>query len=54
MPADPITVQESANFFDYGFTYDLTSIELAKSLMLNSCDVFLIERIDKKFDELDL
>jgi hypothetical protein len=26
----------------------------AKSLMMNSCDVLLVDRIDKKFDELDL
>jgi hypothetical protein len=29
-------------------------MEWAKSLMINSCDVLLVDRIDKKFDELDL
>jgi len=29
-------------------------MEWAKSLMMTSCDVLLIDRIDKKFDELDL
>ena len=29
-------------------------MEWAKSLMMNSCDVLLVDRIDKKFDELDL
>ena len=28
-------------------------MEWAKSLMMNSCDVLLVDRIDKKFDELD-
>ncbi len=40
--------------FDYACTKDLTSMEWAKSLMMTSCDVLLVERIDKKFDELDL
>jgi hypothetical protein len=40
--------------FDYACTNDLTSMEWAKSLMMNSCDVLLVDRIDKKFDELDL
>jgi len=40
--------------FDYACTKDLTSMEWAKSLMMNSCDVLLINRIDEKFDELDL
>jgi len=26
----------------------------AKSLMMNSCDVLLVDRIDEKIDELDL
>jgi hypothetical protein len=26
----------------------------AKSLMMNSCDVLLVERIDKKFNEFNL
>ncbi len=29
-------------------------MEWAKSLMMNSCDVLLVDRTDKKFDELDL
>jgi uncharacterized membrane protein YgcG len=29
-------------------------MEWAKSLMMNSCDVLLVDRIDEKFDELDL
>jgi hypothetical protein len=29
-------------------------MEWAKSLMINSCDVLLVDRIDEKFDELDL
>jgi hypothetical protein len=29
-------------------------MEWAKSLMMNSCDVLLVDRIDKKIDELDL
>ena len=40
--------------FDYACTKDLTSMEWAKSLMMNSCDVLLVDRIDKKFNELDL
>jgi hypothetical protein len=36
--------------FDYACTKDLTSMEWAKSLMMTSCDVLLIDRIDKKFD----
>jgi hypothetical protein len=40
--------------FDYACTKDLTSMEWAKSLMMNSCVVLLVDRIDKKFDELDL
>jgi hypothetical protein len=40
--------------FDYACTKDLTSMEWAKSLMMTSCDVLLVDRIDKKFNELDL
>jgi hypothetical protein len=40
--------------FDYACTEDLTSKEWAQSLMMTSCDVLLVDRIDKKFDELDL
>jgi hypothetical protein len=40
--------------FDYACTKDLTSKEWAKSLMMTSCDVLLVDRIDKKFVELDL
>jgi hypothetical protein len=29
-------------------------MEWAKSLMMTSCDVLLVDRINKKFDELDL
>jgi hypothetical protein len=29
-------------------------MEWAKSLMMNSCDVLLVDRIDEEFDELDL
>ncbi len=29
-------------------------MEWAKSLMMNSCDVLLIDRINEKFDELDI
>ncbi len=39
---------------DYACTDNLTSMEWAKSLMTNSCNVLLVDRIDKKFDELDL
>ncbi len=38
--------------FDYASTNDLTSMEWA--LMMNSCDGLLVERIDKKFEDLDL
>jgi hypothetical protein len=40
--------------FDYACTEDLTSMERAKSLMMTSCDVLSVDRIDEKFDELDL
>ena len=33
---------------------DFTSKEWAQSLMMTSCDVLLVDRIDEKFDELDL
>ena len=53
-----VTLKQCRNWqrdsFDYACTEDLTSMEWAKSLMMNSCDVLLIDRIDKKFDELDL
>jgi len=42
------------NSFDYACTDNLTSMEWAKSLMMNSCDVLLVYRINEKFDELDL
>jgi hypothetical protein len=42
------------NSFDYACTKDLTSMEWAKSLMMNSCDVLLVDRIDEKFNESDL
>ncbi len=38
--------------FDYASLEDLTSMEWAKSLMINSCDALLVERIDKKFEDL--
>ncbi len=40
--------------FNYACTEDLTSKEWAQSLMMTSCDVLLVDRINKKFDELDL
>ncbi len=40
--------------FDYACTKDITSMEWAKSLMMTSCDVLLVNRINEKFDELDL
>ena len=42
--------------FDYACTGDLTRMEWAKSLMISSGDVLLllIERINAKFNELDL
>jgi hypothetical protein len=40
--------------FDYAPLEDLTSMEWAKSLMINSCDALLIERIDEKFEDLSL
>ena len=53
-----VTLKQCRNWqrdsFDYACTEDLTSMEWAKSLMMNSCDVLLVDRIDEKFDELDL
>ena len=53
-----LTLKQCQNWqrdsFDYACTDDFTSMEWAKSLMMNSCDVLLVDRIDKKFDELDL
>jgi hypothetical protein len=40
--------------FDYASLEDLTSMEWAKSLMMNSCDALLVERIDEKFKDLSL
>jgi hypothetical protein len=39
---------------DYASAEDLTSMEWARALMMNSCDALLVERIDEKFEELDL
>jgi hypothetical protein len=53
-----LTLKQCQNWqrdsFDYACTEDLTSMEWAKSLMMNSCDVLLVDRINEKFDELDL
>ncbi len=38
--------------FDYASLEDLTSIEWAISLMMDSCDALLVERINKKFEDL--
>ncbi len=55
---DKLTLNQCRNWqrdsFDYACTEDLTSKEWAKSLMMTSCDVLLVDRIDEKFDELDL
>ena len=40
--------------FDYASLEDLTSMEWAKTLMMNSCDALLVERIDEKFEDLSL
>jgi hypothetical protein len=40
--------------FDYASIEDLTSMEWAKSLMMNSCDALLIKQINKKFKDLSL
>lgn len=40
--------------FDYASAEDLTSMEWARALMMNSCDALLVERIDEKFEELAL
>ncbi len=53
-----VTLKQRQNWqrdsFDYACTEDLTSMVWAKPLMMNSCDVLLVDRIDEKFDELDL
>jgi hypothetical protein len=53
-----LTLKQCQNWqrdsFNYACTGNLTSMEWAKSLMMNSCDVLLVDRIDKKFYELDL
>jgi hypothetical protein len=53
-----LTLKQCQNWkrdsFNYACTNDLTSMEWTKSLMMNTCDVLLVDRIDKKFDELDL
>ena len=53
-----LTLKQCRNWqrdsFDYACAEDLTSMEWAKSLMTNSGDVLLIDRTNKKFDELDL
>jgi len=40
--------------FEYACTKDLTSKEWAQSLMMTSCHVLLVDRIDEKFNESDL
>ncbi len=42
------------NSLDYASTDNLTTMEWAKTLMMNSCDSILVECIDKKFKELHL
>jgi hypothetical protein len=53
-----LTLKQCRNWqhdsFDYACTKDLTSMEWAKSLTMNSCNVLLVDRIDEKFNELDL
>jgi len=53
-----LTLKQCRNWqrdsFDYACTNNLTSMKWAKSLMMNSCDVLLVDRIDEKIDELDL
>ncbi len=53
-----LTLRQCQNWqhdsFDYASTNNLTSMEWAKSPMMISCDVLLVDRIDEKFDELDL
>jgi hypothetical protein len=53
-----LTLKQCQNWqrdsFDYACTNNLTSMEWANSLMMNSYDVLLIDKTDKKFDELDL
>ncbi len=48
-----VTLKQRRNWqrdsFNYACTEDLTSMEWAtKSLMMNSCDVLLFDRIDKR------
>ncbi len=40
--------------YDYASLKDLTSMEWAKTLMMNSCDALLVKRIDEKFEDLSL
>ncbi len=40
--------------FDYASLEDLTSMEQAKSLMMNSCAALLVTQINKKFEDLSL
>ncbi len=40
--------------FDYASLEDLTGMEWANSLMMNSCNALLIEQINKKFKDLSL
>jgi hypothetical protein len=40
--------------FNYASLEDLTSMEWAKSLMMNSCDALLVKQINKKFKDLSL
>jgi hypothetical protein len=40
--------------FDYASLEDLTSMEWAKSLMMNSCDALLVKQIEKMFEDLSL
>jgi hypothetical protein len=53
-----LTLKQCRNWqrdsFDYACTKDLTSMEWAKSLMMNFCGVLLVDRINEKLDELDL
>jgi hypothetical protein len=44
----------AARFFYYASLEDPTSMEWAKSLMINSCDALLIKRYHKKFKDLSL
>jgi hypothetical protein len=55
---EKLTLQQCCTWqqdsYDYASLENLTSMEWAKSLMINSCDALLIERIDKKFEDLSL